>query len=226
MRRTLAVTLAVLWFTFLAFAQDDPPTFKVKAASAFVWEEEEDDPSGAVSSSIQDPITGSEIHKLSHGGIEVSSRAGFESLGLGEAGELLTFTTTIINNTDSELSVRPGGASFDGHLASPLSIVVSKKGFGEKKRKQSRELARIHCLISDSSLIRYFFSPNPSSNAFTVTSKKAFTVSFVTKDPRNYSVLCSLEGCYPKGTIRFSITVNATDFVFVWPGRDVVDCGR
>ena len=224
MRRPLAVTLAVLAFTSLSFAQDDPPTFKAKAASAFVWEE--DDLSGAVSSNIRDPVTGNAIHKLSHGGIEVSSRAGFERIGPGQAGELLTFTTTIVNNNDSELSVRPGGASFDGHMALPLSVVVSKKGIGKKERAQTWELARIHCFARGDFPIQNFFSQTASSDAFIVGPKKALTVSFVTKDPRNYSVLCSLQGCYPKGMIRFSVTVDATDFVFVWPGRDVAYCGR
>lgn len=224
MRRALAITLALLAFTLRTFAQDDPSTFKAKVASAFVWEE--DDPSGAVSSSVRDPVTGNAIHKLSHGGIEVSSRAGFERISPGEAGELLTFTTTIVNNTDSALTVRPGGASFDGHLALPLSIVLSKKGLGKRERAQTWELARMHCFAGDSIQTQYFFSPNSSSNAFIVTPNTALTVSFVTRDPRNYSVRCSLEGCFPKGIMRFSVTVNATDFVFVWPGRDMVYCGR
>lgn len=224
MQRTLAVTLAVLAFTFFTFAQNDLPAFKAGAASAFVWGE--DNPSGAVSSSIRDPATGNAIHKLSHGGIEVSSRAGFESIGLGEAGELLSFTTTIVNNTDSELYVRQGRASADGHLALPLSVVLTKKGLGRKEREHSWELARVHCLSSDSFSNHTFFLPNDSSKAFTVTPKTALTVSFVTKDPRNYSVQCSVEGCYPKGTMRFSVTVNTADFVFIWPGRALVYCGR
>jgi len=69
-------------------------------------------------------------------------------------------------------------------------------------------------------------SPDASSKVFTVTQKKALTVSFVAKDPRYYSVLCSAEGCFPKGTIRFSVTVNSTDFVFIWPGRAMVYCGK
>jgi hypothetical protein len=93
MRRTLAVTLVVLAFTLLTFAQNDLPIFRADAVSAFVWGE--DNPSGAVSSSIRDPVTGNAIHKLSHPGIGVSSRGGFESVGMGAAGELLSFTTTI-----------------------------------------------------------------------------------------------------------------------------------
>jgi hypothetical protein len=222
-RRTLAVTFAFLVFKFLTFAQNDPPTFKTEAASAFVWEE--DNRSGAMSSSIRDPVTGNAIHKLNHGGIEVSSRAGFESIRLGEAGEFLSFTTTIINNTESELSVRQGGASVDGHVALPLSVVRTKKGLSKKERKQAWELARMHCFSNGFLPNEDFFSPNASSKVFTVSPKRALTVSFVTKDPRYYSVLCSVEGCYPKGTIRFSVRVNTTDFVFIWPGRTMVYCG-
>jgi hypothetical protein len=222
MRRTLAVTFVFLGLTFLTFAQNDPPVFKTEAASAFVWEE--DNRSDAMSSST-DPVTGNAIHKLNHGGIEVSSRAGFERVGLGKAGEFLSFTTTIINNTESDLSVRQGRASADGYVALPLSGVLTKKGFSKIEGKQVWDLARMHCFSNGFLANENVFSPNPSSKVFTVAPRKALTVSFVTRDPRYYSVLCSVEGCYPKGTIRFSVTVNTTDFVFSWPGRSMVDCG-
>jgi hypothetical protein len=189
-----------------------------------VWGE--DNRSGVVSSSTRDPVTGNAIHKLNHAGIEVSSRAGFESAGSGQAGELLSFTTTIVNTTESELLVRQGGASVDGHVALPLSVVLTKKGLSKKDRKQVWELPRMHCFSNGFLPNEEFFSPNASSKVFTVTPKRALTVSFVTKDPHYYSVLCSVEGCYPKGTMRFSVTVNTTDFVFTWPGRAMVYCGR
>src|ERR1700751_4049458 len=117
------VTLAVLLFTSLMSAQNAIPTFKAEAVSAFVWDE--DNLSGVASSSIQDPVTGTAIHKLSH--------AGIERIGMGEAGELLIFTTTIVNNTDSGLSIRQSGVGVDGHLALPLSVVLTKKGLGKKE---------------------------------------------------------------------------------------------
>lgn len=224
MRRTLAVTLVFLASTFLTCAQNDLSTFKSEAASTFVWGE--DNRSGAISSSLRDPVTGNAIHKLEHGGIEVSSRAGFESIGLGEAGEFLSFVTTIINNTESELSVRQEGASADGHVALPLSVVLTKKGLSKKNHKQVWDLTRMHCFSNGFLPNEDFFSPKASPEVFTVAPKKALTVSFVTKDPRYYSVLCSVEGCYPRGTIRFSVTVNTTDFIFIWPGRTMVYCGR
>jgi hypothetical protein len=224
MRRTLAVTLAVLAFTFLTFAQDDLPTFRTETVSAFVWGE--NNRSGAVSSSIQDPVTGNAIHKLSHAGIEVSSRAGFESIGMGAAGELLSFTTTIVNNTESDLSVRNAGARVDGHAAFPLSVVPTNKGLKKRERKQVWELSKMSCFSSGFLSNENFFSPGASSKVFTVAPRTALTVSFVTKDPRNYPFLCSMEGCYPTGTMRFYVTVNATDYVFVWLGRSSVNCGK
>jgi hypothetical protein len=224
MRCTLAVALAFLVFTSLTVAQNDLSTFKTEASSAFVWGE--DQRSGAVSSSIRDPVTGNAIYKLNHGGIEVSSRAGFERIGLGEAGEFLSFTTTIINNTESELSVRQGGATVDGHVVLPLAVVHTTKGLHKKERELVWELSRMQCFSNGFLPNEDFFSPNASSKVFTVTPKRALTVSFITKDPRYYSVLCSVEGCYPKGTMRFSVTVNAADFVFIWPGRAMVHCGR
>jgi hypothetical protein len=224
MRHSLAVTLAVLALTILTRAQDDLPLFKTEASAAFVWGE--DNGPEALSSSVRDPLTGNAIHKLNHGGIEVSSRAGFERAGPGEGAELLSFTATIVNNTESELSVRQGGASVDGHLASLLPVVVTKKGLSKRKRSQVWELAGMHCFSSGFLPNEIFLSPNLPSNVFSVGPKRALTVSFVTKDPRYYAVLCSVEGCYPKGIMRFSVTVNSTDFVFIWPGRTMVYCGK
>jgi len=225
MRPAFAATFFVLAVTLLTFAQDDVPIFKTQAASAFVWGE--DSSPGAVSSIVRDPVTGNAIHKLNHGGVEVSSKAGFEAIGSGGPGELLSFATTIVNNTEFELSIRPRGASVDGRVALPLPIVPTKKGLGKRERDQVWELASMNCfsggfLPND----EMFLSANAPSKVFTVTPKRALTVSFVTKDPRYYSVLCSAEGCYPKGTIRFSVTVNATDFVFIWPGREMIYCGK
>jgi hypothetical protein len=223
-RYKFLVTLAVLVFAHLAGAQEDVPIFKTEAASAFVWGE--DNRSDTVSSSTRDPVTGNAIHTLKHGEIEVSSRAGFETVGSGKAGELLSFTTTIVNNTESALSVRQGVASVEGRVSLPLPVVVKKKGLSKKERNQVWELAGMNCFSSGFLPNEVFFSPKTLSTVFTVTSKRALTASFVIKDPRYSSVLCSMEGCYPKGTIRFSVTVNATDFVFVWPGRAMVYCGK
>lgn len=224
MRRTLAFTFLFLGFTFLTFAQDDTPVFKAEAASAFVWDE--DNGPDSIRSSTRDPITGNAIHKLHHAGIEVSSRAGFERIRSGEAGEFLSFTTTITNNTQSELFVRQGIASADGHVALPVSIVITTKSLNKKDRKQVRELAKMDCFTSRFLSDEDAFFSSTSSKIFTVDPNKALTVSFVAKDPRQYAVLCSTEGCYPKGTMRFSVTVDTTDFVFVWRGRAMVDCGR
>jgi hypothetical protein len=223
MGRTAAVALAVLAGIVFSFAQNELPTFRAQAASAFVWGE--DNNLGASSSSILDPVTGNTIYRLSHAGIEVNSRMGFERIGTGEAGELLNFTTTIVNNTESILSVRQGGASVAGHVATPLSVVPTNKGLSKRKRKEVWELAKMYC-FSGGFLSRQNFFSNSSSRVFSVAPRSALTVSLITKDPRNYSMRCSMEGCYPTGTMRFAVTVNTIDFVFVWPGRSAVDCGR
>ena len=223
MRRTLVASLVVLAFTLLAFAQDDVQTFRTETTNAFVWGE--DSRPGAVSSSIRDPVTGHAIHKLKHAGVEVSSQAGFERVRSGEAGQLMSFATTIVNTTHSAVSVRLGGASVEGHLVLPLSVVLTKKGLNKRERQQVWELASMHCFSSGFLPREEFFSPIASSTSFTVTPNHALTVSFVTLDPRYSSVLCSVEGCYPKGTMRFSVTVNATDFVFIWPGHNMFYCG-
>ena len=88
------------------------------------------------------------------------------------------------------------------------------------------ELTKMSCFSSGFLSNENFFSPGASPKVFIVAPKTALTVSFVTKDPRNYPFRCSMEGCYPTGTMRFYVTVNATDYVFVWPGRSSVNCGK
>jgi hypothetical protein len=218
------VAVAVLAFIALSFAQDDVPTFHTQAASALVWGD--DNSIGAVSSNVLDPVTGNSFHKLSHGGIDVSSRLGFERISMSEAGELLNFTTTIVNNTPSDLSVRYGGSSVDGRVPTPLAVVFTSKGLTKRKRKEVFELAKMHCFSSGFLSRQNFFSTNSLSQTFTVAPRSALTVSLVAKDPRYYSMRCSIEGCHPTGTMRFAVTVNTTDFVFVWPGRSAVYCGE
>jgi hypothetical protein len=221
---TLSIAIAVVALTLLGSAQDEVPILKTEAVSALVWGE--DIHAGTVSSSVLDPLTGHAIHKLNHGGVEVSSQAGFETIRSGEAGELLNFTATIANNTESELVVRQGAGSVDGRIALPLAVVLTTKGLSKKERTQVWELGRMNCFSSGFLPDSVFLSPKLSSNVSKVTPKSALTVSFVIKDPRYYSELCTVEGCYPKGTIRFSVTVNTTDFVFIWPGKTMVYCGK
>jgi hypothetical protein len=195
--------------------------------SAIVWGQ--DSTSGAVSSTIQDPLTGTAIHRLSYAGIEVSSRIGFERVGTDQVGTFLNYATTIVNGTDSTLSVRYGGTSVDGHAASPLWIVPANKKLNKKERKSKPdavELGAIHCFTSGFFPSDNFFSANATSQVLTVAPRTALTVSSAIRDPRNYhSVRCSVEGCYPTGTIRYYLRVDNKDFVFVWPGQSAVYCG-
>jgi hypothetical protein len=209
------------------FGQDDVPMIKAEAMSAFVWGA--DSHSGARSSTLQDPLTGTAIHTLSYAGIEVTSRIGFERVGTDEVGTFLNYATTIINSTDSTLTVRYGGISVDGHAASPLWVVPAGKELSKKERKSKPdavELGKIHCLTSGFLSSDNLFSANSSSQVLTVAPRAALTVSSVIRDPRNYhSVRCSVGGCYPTGTIRYYLTVDNRDFIFVWPGPSAVYCG-
>jgi hypothetical protein len=228
MKRVCILVLAVFGFTTWAFAQDGAPVIKSEVMSAFVWGE--DSPSGAISSTIQDPLTGNTLHALSYNGIEVSSRMGFERIGADEVGIFLNYTATIVNSTDSMLSVRYGGISVDGRAASPFWIVPRDKKLSKKERKSKPdavELEKIHCITSGFLSSDHFFSANASSQVFTVAPRSALTVSSVIRDPRNYhSVRCSVEGCYPTGTMRYYLNVRNQDYVFVWPGRAAVYCGK
>ncbi|HSZ00845.1 MAG TPA: hypothetical protein VK788_15205 [Terriglobales bacterium] len=228
MKRACIFVLAVFAFAAYVFAQDSAPIIKSDVLSAFVWGD--DSPSGAISTTIQDPLTGNTLHALSYNGIEVSSRMGFERVGADEVGIFLNYTATIVNGTDSTLSVRYGGISVDGRAASPFWIVPLDKKLSKKERKSKPdavEFEKIHCIMSGFLSRDNFFSGNASSQVFTIAPGSALTVSSVIRDPRNYhSVLCSVEGCYPTGTMRYYLNVRNQDYVFVWPGRSAVYCGK
>ena len=216
--------VVAFFFAMSTFAQNDIPTFKVNTTSALVWDG--DSPQNAASSTVWDPLTGRKIHKLSSGGVEVSSIIGFERVSSSRAGSLLNYTTTIANNTDSVLSVQYGGARIDGQVALPLWVALTNKGFKKRDRKEIWELRKMHCFKTGFSSNENFFSANELSKIFTVRPGTAMTVSAVTLDPTNSSVLCSVDGCHIKGTIRYYISVGEKDYVFIWPGHSVVYCGE
>ena len=209
-------------------AQTDLPRFKTEVKGAFVWGQ--DAPSGAFSSTIQDPLTGNSIHKLSYSGIEVSSRIGFERVGIDEPGTFLSHVASVINTTEEKLLVRYGGFSVDGHVASPLSVIRPGQKLNKSERKNRHELAelgKIHCFTSGFISGDTFFSASPSSQVVTVEPGKAVTISTLIRDPRLYhAILCSVQGCYPTGTLRFYLNVNSHDYVFVWSGQSAVYCGK
>src|SRR5215472_5792244 len=164
MRLACVYVLAVFAFPPGVFGQGSEPVIKVGAFSAFVWGE--DSPLGAVSSTIQDPLTGNAIHKLNYAGIEVSSRMGFEGVSPNEVWTLLNYTTTVVNSTESTLSVRYGGISVDGHVASPLSVLSTSKKLKKSARKSDTddavELGKMHCFASGFLPSDDFFSASAS----------------------------------------------------------------
>lgn len=217
--------LAVLALSLSLFAQN--PTFTAEVRSAFVWGQ--DAPGGAVSSTVEDPLTGDAIRRLSYAGIEVSSRMGFERISGGEAGVFLNYTTTIVNSTDANVSVRYGGISVDGRSASSLRVVPSSTKLNKKEHRNREsvvELDKLSCFTSGFLSRDASFSANEQPKVVTVAPRAASTVMAVFRDPLSYPVRCSIEGCFPTGTIRSYITVNSQDYVFVWPRRSVVYCGK
>jgi hypothetical protein len=228
MKEVCLLALTVFSLTSCVFGQSNPPTFKTEVESAFIWGE--DSPTGAVSSTLQDPRTGNAVRKLSYGGIEVSSQIGFEHVSAYEVGIFLNYTTTIINSTDSKVSVRYGGINVDGHSAEPLWVVPPGKKLSRRERKSKQDLAdlsKMHCFTSGFLSSANVLSANSSSQPITVAPGTASTVSSVIRDPRSYhAMLCSVEGCYPTGMIRYYLTINSQDYVFVWPGRSAVYCGK
>ena len=224
MKQELQIALFVLACMARIVAQSDIPTFKVDTRSALVWGEDASE--GAKSSTIVDPRTGNSIHRLRYGGIEVSSQIGYERVSSSEAGKLLNYTTTIANNTDSDLSVRYGGASVDGHSVLPLMLAPTNKEVSKRSRKDVWVLNKMSCFNAGFGSTENFFSANAPGRVFTVRAKTAMTVSSVTMYPGSSRSLCSVDGCHITGTIRYYIQVNSRDYVFVWPGRAVIYCGE
>ena len=119
------VALAFLLLTLSTSAQNNIPTFKVETKGALVWDENFLE---STASSIRDPLSGNEIHRLSYDGIEVSSRVGYERVNPSKEDKLINYTTTVANNTDSDASVQFGGVSVDGHMGLPLGLLRTAKG--------------------------------------------------------------------------------------------------
>ena len=217
------VLLALLAFAFCASGQE----IKTEVVSAFVWGE--DTPSGAISSTIQDPLTGHTIRKLRYGPIEVNSRIGFERVSPDEVGTYLGYTTTIVNGSDAMLSVRYGGISIDGRAVSLPWVILPGEKLDKRDRKNKTNVVepkKMQCFTNGFLADNHLFSAGDASQAFSVSPKTALTVSSVVRDPRSYPLRCSVEGCHPIGTIRYYLTVNSQDYVFVWPGQSAIHCGK
>lgn len=218
--------LCTLILATYGFAQDRVPIFKTEARSAFVWGE--DVSSGAVSSVVKDALTGSQILKLRYAGIDVSSQIGFERRQ-GQIGEFIAYTTTIINNSNENLSVKYGETTIDGRIVTPL-VVFSGATHPHGKRvhvgPNSVDLATLSCFSSGFLTDGNFFPLPEHSGTLSVEAQSSVAVSTVIKDPRHYSMLCSPDGCLPKGTIAYSIQVGTHDFIFIRQGRALADCGK
>jgi hypothetical protein len=222
-RHACRVLLPIFALASRVFGQE----IKIEVMSAFVWGE--DSPAGATSSTIQDPLTGYAVHKLTYGPIEVSSRVGFEGINVDELGTFLNYTITIVNSTDTTVLVRYGGISVDGRAVSLPWVVLPGKKLNKREHTRKTnmvELEKMQCFVSGFVSADHLFSPDSASQTLTVPPKAALTVSSVVRDPRSYSIRCSVEGCYPIGTIRYYLTVDSQDYVFVWPGRAAIYCGK
>jgi hypothetical protein len=105
-------------------------------------------------------------------------------------------------------------------------VVLTNKSVKKRDRKDTWEVSKMYCFKTGFASSENVFSARTLSKIFTVRPKTAMTISSVTMDTRNPSALCSVDGCHIMGTIRYYITVNRKDYVFVWPGQSVVYCGE
>lgn len=226
LRHFFAIALSILIVPTQNVAEEDIADFKANVKSAFVWGN--DTSGGAVSSILQDPLTGRPLFQLSYGGIDVTSRMGFELVGGGRAGEFIEYATTVVNDTRASVSVQYGGISVDGYSATPPVVTSSTtrtKSLEREDLTKTVSLNTLACFKSGFLRSERIFSAGRLSEIVTVGHGTALTVSSLVKDPRNYSVRCSLNGCFPTGTIRYYLRIGGHDFVFVWPGSSVAFCG-
>jgi hypothetical protein len=104
----------------------------------------------------------------------------------GAAGELLNFTTTIVNNTESAVSVRDGGIRVDGHVALPRAVAPTSKGLKSESANRSGS--------SEKCPDQRFFGAPAEHPAFTTKAHKAFlTIS------ANWDIEAFGEGIATKG---------------------------
>ena len=220
----MRITNALLFLSFSSlyiFSQAGIPILKTEARSACVWGN--DASSGAISSRVTDPLTGTETFKLRYAGVEVSSRMGFEKLQREQTWEYIAYSTTIVNNTDVKVAVKYGQMTVDGRIVSPLAVSDTRH---RQKNENSFAIASLYCFSSGFLSHENVLTVKEQSPELTVEPQKSLTVSSVVRDPRPYPILCSTDGCLPKGMIRYSIQVGAHEYVFIWPGRSLFNCGR
>ena len=221
--RSCTVLLIFLAFTSRVFGQE----IKAEVVSAFVWGN--DSHLGAISSTMQDPLTGHAIHKLTYGPIEVTSRIGFERASANAVGTYINYATTIVNGSDGALSVRYGGISIDGRAVPVPWVILPGKKLSKRERKIKTNVVepeKMQCFTSGFLLYDHLFSADGTSQTLSVSPKTALTVSSVVRDPRSNPLRCSVDGCHPIGTIRYYLSVNGQDYVFVWPGQSAIYCGK
>ncbi len=218
MKHGFYAAILIATMSLPSFAQSETTTLRSITLSAVVWDENLPTPA---SSEIIDPVTGASVRSLTHDGIEVHSQAAFRLFRSGRAGELLTFLVTVVNNTDSDAVLTQAGLVIDGSLS--LELLPETSGTRSDDRpKVEGSLCMEPNVLSGDTPLRPLTRMKPSN----IAPRMASTFRFVAKDPRNYSLLCSPEGCYPKGVMRFYATLNSTDYVFVWKGQALVNCGR
>jgi hypothetical protein len=142
--------------------------------------------------------------------------------------EVIGYTTTIVNNTSQTMSVQHGEVTVDGHIVQPLSISSGQRAQKDKPTTDPGTIAirTLYCFSSGFLSLEKVLPVNNETSALTVAPQQSLTVSSVIRDPGHYPILCSVDGCFPKGTVRYSIRIAGHDFIFKWPGSWIASCGK
>lgn len=222
MRPILLVGIIV--FSVSSLAQQ-APTFTVEAESAFVWGQ--DSPNGAFSSAIQDPLTGSPMHKLTYHGVEVGSRLGYEaqwvqdSKHLRHPYEVIISATTVVNNTDYPVPVEYGGASTDGRVIALIGDKTSKA----IPRLDNRKFSQLPCFSSGSFPSEIMFNHSSENNS-TNSSSAANPLIVQPKASVTVSAVIAVPSWHLPSEYRYYVRVSHKDYVFSWAMSEILLCGK
>jgi hypothetical protein len=207
-----AITAFIAVVLGYAQQQQASPAIRVESFSSFVWngpvchkvdfqpicERNPAYDSPAVSSLVEDPLTGQKIHKLAYEGIEVGSSLSYSiALGFSKIREFIVANITIANASDNIVEV----SQFDASLPMPSQKDFSKGNLGS---------------------CPYFRSdpkkPIPiSTGSVPPHSSRQFSILMATEAGQTNLQRWSAESnVYSVVPVRYSLKVQGIDFVFPW----------
>jgi hypothetical protein len=195
-----------------AHPQQTSPVIRVESFSSFVWngpvchmadfqavcDKNPAYDSPAVSSLVEDPLTGQKIHKLAYEGVEVGSYLTYSiSVGFSKIREFIVANITIVNGTESPVEV----SEFNASLPLP-----SQKDFAK------RNVGVCPYVWSDAK------KPIPISTGVVAphSSRQLSILMSAEAGQTNMQRWTAESNVYSVAPVRYAVKVQGKDFVFPW----------